>query len=178
MFECLPLVAKRVAKRVLVVTESTRADLPKITTYLCTYNSTQMFYVGSFAAAQEILLTSELSLPFASGFIVSRPFLQRFIELDNNQSRINSELLIPNKIMMLSGGHFFLHSPEYYCSQGVQNLKSWIEMKMKPNMIEPFLVTFSPTNNCRGRWNSITNFFNRIPHSVAQFTTLKESCFE
>ena len=179
IYECLKLAEKRETKWVLVVTESTRADLPKIKKYLSTFSSRQMYYVSSFGAAQEVLLSKkELSLPFASGFVVSRPFLDGYVEMGNVQSRINTELLIPNKIMVLSGGHFFLHAPEYYCSKGIQNLKSWIEMKLKPIMIEPFLVTFSPTNNCKTRWSSITNFFNNVHHSVAHHTALKESCFD
>ena len=185
---CLKNLNHRNKKWTLVVSETTRADLKLLKNYLETFSAAKPYFISSFLAAQELLLANgrAIGLPFAAGFAITQPFLDRFLSLtdfastNQFQSFVNMELLKPNEIMVLSGGHFFSHAPEYYCTLGIQNMKMWIEMKTKTNVLEPLLVTFPPTFKCKSRWSTIHKFFDLEYSSVydGPRNILHESCHD
>ncbi|KAG2389120.1 hypothetical protein C9374_014520 [Naegleria lovaniensis] len=184
--QCLngQLAALANSKWVLVVSESTKVDINLLLQYLETFPQDNMLYIGAFSSAQEMLLSpnEDLGLPFGAGFVVSMPFVNKFQELassENTKFSIYDQLLTPNKNMILSGGHFFRHAPEFYCVNGVQNLESWIEMKVKTADIEPMMVTFTPTSTCLNRWGSIDEFFRLQRHTVfSPMDNVNRNCFD
>lgn len=168
------------SKWTLVVSESTRINSDSLLQYLKTFSHSAKLYIGGMRSAQELILSQlegkSIGLPFGALFAVSSPFIEEYLSIATTssstlkesiiQEQINDRLLIPNTGMILSGGHFFTHAPEHYCTKGITNVESWIEMQVPTKELEPMTVTFSPTNNCLGRMNSINQFFNKIDKSL------------
>ncbi|EFC42543.1 predicted protein [Naegleria gruberi] len=172
------------------VTESTRIHSDSFIEYLETFDNSDSYFIGGMSSALELILSQVenkiIGLPFGALFSISKPFLNDYIATAlshindpiKQQQVINEKLLIPNSKMMLSGGQFFKHAPEHYCTGGIQNLESWVEMQIPTQFLEPMAVTLSPTNNCPSRLDTIHYFFEKKRFSLNFKSDINEKCFE